>query len=76
MAMAATYFESGVDPAERRALEWLEAASAPALRASESDERTRCEPTFLSITFTGDFSGARVKIALSPAYVLGRTART
>ncbi|MCX6619841.1 MAG: type I-U CRISPR-associated protein Csb2, partial [Acidobacteria bacterium] len=40
MAMAAAHFESGADPAERAALEWLEAASPPALRASDADERT------------------------------------
>lgn len=41
MAMASAYFEAGADPAEREALEWLEAVPAPALRASEADERTR-----------------------------------
>jgi CRISPR-associated protein Csb2 len=40
MAMAAAHFETGADPAERAALEWLEAAPAPALRASDADERT------------------------------------
>lgn len=40
MAMAAAHFESGADPEERAALEWLEAARPPALRASDTDERT------------------------------------
>ena len=40
MAMAAAHFESGADPAERAALEWLESAPAPAIRASGADERT------------------------------------
>ncbi len=40
MAMAAAHFENGADPAERAALEWVEAAPAPALRASDADERT------------------------------------
>jgi len=40
MAMAAAHFETGGDPAERAALEWLEAANPPAMRASDADERT------------------------------------
>jgi CRISPR-associated protein Csb2 len=40
MAMAAAHFETGSDPSERAALEWLEAAPPPALRASDADERT------------------------------------
>jgi CRISPR-associated protein Csb2 len=40
MALAAAHFETGADPTERAALEWLEAAPAPALRASEADERS------------------------------------
>jgi len=40
MAMASSHFEGGADPVERAALEWLEAAPSPALRASEADERT------------------------------------
>ena len=40
MAMAAAHFECGADPAERAALEWLEAAGAPAMRASDADERS------------------------------------
>jgi CRISPR-associated protein Csb2 len=40
MAMAAAYFETGADRAERAALEWLESAPSPMLRASDSDERT------------------------------------
>jgi CRISPR-associated protein Csb2 len=40
MAMAAGHFENGEVPEERAALEWLEAAPAPALRASDADERT------------------------------------
>ncbi|HZP61385.1 MAG TPA: type I-U CRISPR-associated protein Csb2 [Opitutaceae bacterium] len=40
MAMAAAHFETGEDPAERAALEWLETAPPPALRASGADERS------------------------------------
>jgi CRISPR-associated protein Csb2 len=40
MAMAAAHFENGSDPAERRALEWLEAIPAPALQVSDAEERT------------------------------------
>jgi CRISPR-associated protein Csb2 len=40
MAMAAAHFETGGHPAEREALEWIEVAPAPALRASGADERT------------------------------------
>jgi CRISPR-associated protein Csb2 len=40
MAMAAGHFEGGEAAGERAALEWLEAAPAPALRASDADERT------------------------------------
>lgn len=40
MAMAAAHFESGSDPEERTALEWVEAVSAPALQASGADERS------------------------------------
>jgi len=39
MAMAAAHFETGADPAERAALELLETLPAPALRASDADER-------------------------------------
>jgi CRISPR-associated protein Csb2 len=38
MAMAAAHFENGGDAAERAALEWIEAAPVPALRASDADE--------------------------------------
>src|SRR5579884_4487475 len=40
IAMAAAHFETGGDTDERRALEWLEAAAAPSLRASGADERS------------------------------------
>jgi CRISPR-associated protein Csb2 len=40
MALAAAHFETGADPDERRVLEWLEAAPAPAICASEADHRT------------------------------------
>jgi CRISPR-associated protein Csb2 len=40
MAMAAAHFETGAETAERSALEWLQAAPPPALRASDADERT------------------------------------
>jgi CRISPR-associated protein Csb2 len=40
MAMAAAHFETGSDPSERAALEWLEAAGSPSMRASDADERT------------------------------------
>jgi CRISPR-associated protein Csb2 len=40
MAMAAGHFEGGEAAGERAALEWIEAAPAPALRASDADERS------------------------------------
>lgn len=40
MAMAAAHFETGSDPMERRALEWLEGRLPPALRASDAFERS------------------------------------
>ena len=40
MAMAAAHFEAESDPEERTALEWLEAVSAPAMRASDAYDRT------------------------------------
>ncbi len=40
MAMAAAHFETRGDAQERSALEWLEAAPPPTLRASEADERS------------------------------------
>ncbi|HEU0141388.1 MAG TPA: type I-U CRISPR-associated protein Csb2 [Bryobacteraceae bacterium] len=43
MALAAAHFESGEDPTERRALEWLEAEPAPAMRASGATHRSFVE---------------------------------
>jgi CRISPR-associated protein Csb2 len=43
MAMAAAHFEGGAEARERAALEWLEAIPAPALRASDADERSMVE---------------------------------
>jgi CRISPR-associated protein Csb2 len=40
MALTAAHFESGADPAERAALEWLEAAAPPAMLASDAEERS------------------------------------
>lgn len=40
MAMAAGHFETGADPAERAALEWLESVPPPAMRASDASERS------------------------------------
>jgi len=39
MALAAAYFETGEEPSERAALEWLEQQPPPDLRASEADAR-------------------------------------
>ncbi len=39
MAMAASHFETGADPKERLALEWLEAAGAPLMSVGEGTER-------------------------------------
>jgi CRISPR-associated protein Csb2 len=39
MALAAAHFETGEDPTERAALEWLETQPAPGLMAPEADER-------------------------------------
>jgi CRISPR-associated protein Csb2 len=39
MALAAAHFETGADPTERRALEWLERLPPPALRAPEATPR-------------------------------------
>lgn len=40
MALAAAHFQTEDDPAERKALEWLEKLPAPALAASSCGERT------------------------------------
>jgi CRISPR-associated protein Csb2 len=40
MAMAAGHFETGGDPEERKALEWIESQGPPALYASGKEERT------------------------------------
>lgn len=40
MALAAAHFETGAEPAQRRALEWLEALGPPSLSASRCFERT------------------------------------
>ena len=40
MAMVAAHFETGADPAERAALEWLEQQSPPAISASEEQPRS------------------------------------
>jgi CRISPR-associated protein Csb2 len=40
MAMAAAHFETGADASERVALEWLESAPPPAMRASDAYERS------------------------------------
>lgn len=40
MAMAAAHFETGADPAERQALEWLEAQPPPALAVPEALPRS------------------------------------
>lgn len=43
MAMAAAYFETGADPAERAALQWLESEPAPRFFASEAQHRSIVE---------------------------------
>ncbi len=40
MALAAAFFETGEDPVERDALEWLETLSAPLLHVPATDPRT------------------------------------
>lgn len=40
MALAAAYFETGEDPREREALEWLESLEPPLLSVSEADHRS------------------------------------
>ncbi|MCC7341403.1 MAG: type I-U CRISPR-associated protein Cas5/Cas6, partial [Bryobacterales bacterium] len=40
MAMAATFFETGAEPEEQRALEWLESQQAPTIHASEAEVRS------------------------------------
>src|SRR5690606_14972518 len=40
MAMAATYFETGMEREEQQALEWLEAQPAPTIYASDADMRS------------------------------------
>ncbi len=40
MAMAAAHFETGADPAERAALQWIESLPPPAMKASEAFERS------------------------------------
>jgi len=39
MALAATHFETGEEPAERAALHWLETLGAPGIHAPEADRR-------------------------------------
>ncbi len=43
MAMASTCFETGGDEHERKALEWLEQADAPVVRASDGEPRSFVE---------------------------------
>jgi CRISPR-associated protein Csb2 len=52
-ALAAAYFESGVDPTERRALEWLEQLPPPAIGAGEAGDPVIPE-TFVPTNYTGD----------------------
>lgn len=40
MALAAAHFETGEDPAERKALEWLETLGPPLLSVSDADPRS------------------------------------
>jgi CRISPR-associated helicase Cas3 len=40
LAMAATHYETGSDPAERMALEWLEEAGPPEIRAGRGEARS------------------------------------
>jgi CRISPR-associated protein Csb2 len=43
MALAAAHFETGADPGERRALEWLESAPPPSVKASLAQFRSHVE---------------------------------
>ncbi len=53
MALAAAYFETDGDTAERAALEWLESLPPPALTASEATER-RTVTSYVPVNDTSD----------------------
>ena len=52
MALAAAHFETGEDPAERRALEWLESAPPPSVSASGDSPRSHHE-TYVPVNDQG-----------------------
>lgn len=73
MALAAAHFETGEDPNERGALEWLEGLERPVLRVSDADPR-------LAVTHfvpVNDKAGPSTAILQSaPAFTRGRAGRT
>ncbi len=64
-ALAAAYFENGEDAGERAALEWLEAAGPPHIRAAEAGEAARTQ-AFVPTNYPGD--GPPVERGRQPRY--------
>jgi CRISPR-associated protein Csb2 len=52
-ALAASYFDNGMDPGERRALEWLERQGPPQIRAGTAGEPVRTV-AFVPTNYPGD----------------------
>lgn len=73
MALAAAHFQTGDDPAEREALEWLEKLPAPALAASSCAERASVT-VFVPVNDKAGPSNAPLQSA--PALTRGRQPRT
>jgi len=73
MALAAAYFETGEDVAERATLEWLESLPAPSLHAPEADPRT-VVTHFVPVNDTAGPSKAPLQSA--PDFTRDRAGRT
>lgn len=72
MALAAAHFETGEDPAERAALEWLEALECPRLQVSDADRRS-VVTSFVPVNDTAGPSKASLQSA--PQFTRDRAAR-
>jgi CRISPR-associated protein Csb2 len=73
MALASAHFETGEDPTELAALEWLEALEAPALNVSPADHRT-VTTHFVPVNDSAGPSKASLQSA--PAFSRDRAGRT
>lgn len=73
MALAAAHFQTGDDPAERKALEWLESLPAPSLASSPCEERAAVT-VFVPVNDKAGPSNAPLQSA--PALTRGRQPRT